>query len=518
MFSQFLKRLSVVVTIVLCLELSFYGAANSAEGSTAGVKELNLVFVHGVGGTACTQQLLADTILECIPAYILEYEQANPGTKVTVNILNRCYPSDVDIDTWAHEIADSIDKHLPGKGKIILIGHSMGGKSALYAVAKNVGGLADRVVLVVTINSPIKPLDSYFITGGGSFLAYCRAALRQSDRGVCTSAGSYDSSGDGRWVGENRRWLALVSGENAPLSKQCDYGGIDVFPRDMDDGAIPISAQYSEGADVVYYGEHGHSDFGAVPEVADLVAEHILRYIFGGYLECSVFARGGSFGHKAGWGLGTEHWRDLVGDVHGLSGRVWHWNQSHTRWQEWEDVAEYYPPTYDRDERSRYQISVVRASRLFATIAELRWLNPDDFQDCRLYLRTKAAPRNSIQVDWSIYRKGLLAAGEKRDRYEVRMVAGTPLAGIGRVSWASDDPRDLRLEIWSQAENPFRWFEAEWKVFQKESRYRKVMDEIPVLPLSAHIRQKVSKLAFSSFEHSPSLQKAEQALPRDHAD
>lgn len=488
MSKQTVKRLSVVVALVLCMELGFCGPVASAGEGAAAVKELNFVFIHGAGGTACTQQLLADTMLEFIPAYILEYEQVNPGIKVTVNILNRCYPSDVDIDTWAREIADSIDRYLPGKGKIILIGHSMGGKSALYAVARNVGGLADRVALVVTINSPIKPLDRYFITGGGSFLAYCRAALRQSDRGVCTSAASYDSSEDGKWVGENKRWLALVSGESAPLSKQYDYGGIDAFPRDMDDGAIPICAQYAEGADVVYYGEHGHSDFGSLPEVADLLAEHILRYIFGGYLECSVFARSGSFGHRAGWGLGTEHWRDLLGDVPGMSGKLWHWNKSYTRWQEWEDIVEYYPPTYERDERSRYQISMVKTSQIFANIEELRWLNPADPQDHRLYLRTRAGPRNSLQVQWSIYRKGLLAGGEKRDRYEVKVVAGTPLAGIGRVSWAGSDTRDLRLEIWSQAERPLRWFEAEWKVFRRESRYRKVIDEIPPLPAFAHTK------------------------------
>jgi pimeloyl-ACP methyl ester carboxylesterase len=488
MFNQVMKRLSVVVAVVLCLQLGLYTSVESAGDSPAGVKELNFVFIHGGGGTACTQQLLADTILEYIPAYILEYEQANPGVKVNVNILNRCYPGDVDVDTWAHDIADSIDKHLPGKEKIILIGHSMGGKAALYAVAKNVGNLADRTALVVTIDSPIKPLERYSITGGGSFLAYCRAALRQSDRGMCTSAASYDSSDDGKWVGQNRHWLALIAGENAPLSKQFDFGGVDAFPRDMDDGAIPISAQYSDGADVVYYGEYGHSDFGVLPKVADFIAKEILRYIFGGTIQCSVFARGGSFGHKANWRPGTDYWRDLVGDVLGMRGRLWHWNESYTSWQEWEDVMEYYPPTHENDKRSRYQVSLVRSPRLFTGIEELRWLEADNPEDCRVYLRTKAAPRGYIQVDWSVYRQGLLPVGTERDRYEVGIVEGTPLAGIGRVVWASDDPRDLRLEILSHAESPFRWFEAEWRVFQREVRQRKIIDEILTLPEAASVR------------------------------
>jgi len=479
MFNQIMKRLSVVVAVALCLQLGFYGSVKSAGESPAGVKELNFVFLHGARGVSCTQQLLADTVLEYIPGYIYEYERANPGIKVNVNALNRCYPNDVDIDSWARNIADDVGKYLPGKGKIIFVGHSMGGKAALYAVAKNVGNLADRTALVVTINSPIKRLDGYSVAGGGSFLAYCRAALWQSDRGICTSAASYDSSEDGKWVGQNRHWLAFVAGENTPMSKQFDYGGVDAFPRDMDDGAIPISAQYSDGADVVYYGEYGHSDFGILPEVADFMAKGILRCIFGGSIECSVFAGSGSFEHKANWRPGTDYWRDLVGDVLGMSGRFWHWNESYTGWQEWEDVVEYYPPTHENDKRSRYQVSLVRSSRLSTGIQELRWLEPDNSEDCRVYLRTKAAPRSYIQVDWSIYRQGLLPVGTKRDRYEVRIVGGTPLAGIGRVSWASDELRDVRLEILSHAESPFRWFEAEWRVFQKEVRQRKVIDEIP---------------------------------------
>ncbi|GAI54949.1 unnamed protein product, partial [marine sediment metagenome] len=88
--------------------------------------------------------------------------------------LQRCYPNDVDIKTWANNIADSIDRHFHNKKDLILIGHSAGGKAALYAVAHNVGDLADKVVLVVTINSPVKSLDEYYVTGGGSVLDYCR--------------------------------------------------------------------------------------------------------------------------------------------------------------------------------------------------------------------------------------------------------------------------------------------------------------------------------------------------------
>src|SRR4030065_2935822 len=130
----------------------------------------------------------------------------------------------------------------------------MGGKSALYAVAKNIGNLAERTALVVTINSPVKSLDRYSVAGGGSFVTYCRAALWNTTTGACMSVATYDSSEDGKWVGQNRHWLAFISGENAPLSPQFDYGGGDAYPRGMGDGALPLLAPDSCGAQVVFLG------------------------------------------------------------------------------------------------------------------------------------------------------------------------------------------------------------------------------------------------------------------------
>ena len=483
--SQIMKRLSIVIATVLCLQLGFAGSVSSAAESTGGVKNLNFVFLHGAAGNPCGPQLLSDSVAEQISSYILEYEQANPGIKVNVNVLNRCYPNDVDIESWAKNIADSVDKYLPAEGKIIFIGHSMGGKSVLYAVAKNIGNLAERTALVVTINSPIKSLDRYSVAGGGSFVTYCRAALWNTTKGACMSVATYDSSEDGKWVGQNRHWLAFISGENAPLSPQFDYGGVDAYPRDMDDGALPMSAQYSDGADVIYYGEYGHSEFHFVKGLADFMAREILKYIFGGTIQCPVLARDGGFQHKAGSLLGTDYWQDIVGDVLGRSSRIWHLNQSYTEWQEWEDIAEYYPPTYENDLRSRYEFERVRSAVIFTSIEELRWLNPDNPQDCRLYIRTRAAPRNYIQVDWKIYREGLLSEGTKRDHYEIEIVTGTPLAEVYRASWATENTRDLRVQVWSQAERPFRWFEAKWRVYYQESRFRKIIDEIPALPEAA---------------------------------
>jgi hypothetical protein len=94
-----------------------------------------------------------------------------------------------------------------------------------------------------------------------------------------------------------------------------------------------------------------------------------------------------------------------------------------------------------------------------------------------------------VQVDWSINGEGLLTTGVYRDRYEIEIVTGTPYTAIEDVSWLANDPRDIRLQISSKAEGPFRWFKAEWRAYEKEIRVRKVIDEIPVevLPRDALI-------------------------------
>jgi pimeloyl-ACP methyl ester carboxylesterase len=470
-----MKRLILLITIGLCLYFGFGSPVNSAPEEPLHIKELNFVFLHGAGGNTCSMQLLADTISEQLPEYTLAYEQANPGTKVEVNILLRCYPNDVDIETWASNIASSISKHLAYKKNLILIGHSMGGKAALYAVAQNVGELADRTALVVTINSPIKSLQNYYFAGGTSAVDYYRTLGLLSESGVSKSVVYYDSAPDGRLVAANKHWLSLISAESAPLSEQFNVGGVDALPRDMDDNIIPLSAQYSFGADVVYYGEHSHNDFTKEEEVATFLSEQILHYIFGGYLECSVPAESGSFEHHAGWLPGTDIWEEVVGEVPASSGSVQHFNESYTSWQEWEDVVGECLPG---GTRSSYQISQVKHFPFLASVEEVHWVN-DNPLDCQLYLKTKAAPRNQVEVNWSIYDCGLMPVGRWRNHYEVEITTGTPLTNIKRVSWVSNDRRDIRLSIHSEAESPFRWFKAEWRTYYTEIRYRRIIDQIP---------------------------------------
>jgi len=474
MFNINLKHQLLVIIFLLGFQMIVVGAVVK-------VKELNFVFTHGAAGDACGTQLLSDIVMERLPKYVDAYEVEHPGIEVRINTLNRCYPNDVDVETWAENIAASVDRFMPDKKNLIIIGHSMGGKSALYGVANNIGGLADKSMLVVTIDSPVKRLDQYQIAGGGSAADYCRAAWLRSDNGVCESVASYDSSEDGAWVGRNRHWLAFIAAENAPLSSQFNFGGIDAFPRQQDDGVIPLSAQYAEGADVVYYGQYYHVDFHQIKETAGFLAEQILTYIFGGTIGCTDFVKGGSFERRSSGFLGADQWKDFKGDLPGLSGAVQHKNDSYFDWKEWEDIVEYTPPTYEDAKRTRFTVNLAHRSGVFAYIEVARWLEPDNPDDFRLYIRTRAAPRQYLRVDWSIYRQDLLPPGKQRDHFQVNIVAGTPLTEINKVYWATDDPRDLGFWVHSKAERPFRGFKADWRVFQKESKYRKLIDEIPTI-------------------------------------
>lgn len=476
MFKGVISKAAPLIIIGFYVPLAFFSSGQIQPAQPGQVKELNFVFLHGAGSDTCTFQLLDDCLIEQLPAYIIDYEKDNTGTMIQYNTLKRCYPGFVDIESWANNIASSINEYFEGKKNLILIGHSMGGKAALYAVANNIGNLADRVLMVVTINSPVKSLNKYYISGGGSVLQYARAIWFWPDEGVTGSVTYYDSSEDGLWVGSNRHWLAFISSEDTPLSEQFNVSGVDAWPRDMDDSVVPISAQYSDGADVIHYGTCGHSDFASVDEVAEFIADQILRYLFGGDIECSVFARGGITNHEAGWLPGIDQWEDVVGGIPAVSGTVLHKNESYYHWQDWEDTVGQCPPEVQRDS---YYISQVNSLPILTGIVELRWFTPDDPEDCRLYLRTRAAPRNSIQVNWSIHQKGLLPEGVKRDHYEVKIITGTPLTSIKGVSWETYNPRDLRLRILSEAERPFRWFKAEWRVYFKETRQKKVIDEIP---------------------------------------
>ncbi|MFC2047834.1 alpha/beta fold hydrolase [Chloroflexota bacterium] len=475
------KRLLLSLALMLCIQLAVYQPVQAVPENLAQVQELNFVFLHGMGGNSCTFQLLSDQIEDLMPLYIACYQKIHPDISIKVNILARCYPGYVDILTWAQNISDSINKHFGDKENLILVGHSMGGKASLYAVAHNIGNISDKVAAVVTINSPIRNLNEYYVPGGGPMLDYFQTMLRGSDAGISTSLAYYDSYQDGINVSQTKHWLAFVASEKAPLSQQFDRTGVDVWPRNMDDGIVPLSAQFSDGADVIYYGQYGHSDIATLYEPSWLVADNILRYIFGDPVGCSVIARSGTLGHEADWLLGTDHWSEIVGGIIVSSGSIQHRNGSLFKWQEFEDVVGEY---VDNDKRA---YSHVRLSSMpvIRSIKEARWLFSDNTDDYRLYLRSKVAPLASVKIDWTIYSSGLFPSEKERAFYDVEISEGTPLAAIRHVSWLSDEPCDPVIWIWSEAQSPFRWFKANWHIYQKEIRQIRVIDDIRVKILTS---------------------------------
>jgi len=479
-----MKRLAIIlVGILLVITVFPVAPRQSVQAATdAGIREVNFVFLHGFNSNASSIQPLADVITDKLPEYISTYERDNPGIQVVADTLYRSYANNVDIETWAANIAADINKRFSGKSNLVLIGHSMGGKAALYAVAHNIGNLADKVAMVVTINSPIKKLSNYYFLGGDTNLGYEGAQLILPDQGILNSLVNYDSSEDGLWVASNKRWLAMVSTESYPLSAQFDSGGIDLLPRDMDDQIVPISCQYAEGADVIYYGEYAHSDFKILKEVAGNLADQILRYVFGGILDFSVLGRAGSFEHKSDLLPGTDYWEDTVGGILVDSGIVTHFNDSYFKWQHWEDVVGEYGTG---NTRCSFQYRQNNSFPFFTGVTEIGWVNPGNPEDGRIYIKTKAAPRCSVQVSCSIYQQGLLPQGIERNHYELEIETGTQVTGISGISWVTSDPRDLRLLIRSQSQSPFHWFRAQWRVYYTESREVKLIDTFPLKASSA---------------------------------
>ncbi len=437
-------------------------------------KELNFVFLHGMGASSASMQLLADTIKDLAPVYISQHKIKNPETSITINMLQRSYPNTVDVNTWSNNIADAVQKHFSGKENLILVGHSMGGKSALYAAAQN-PYLSKITSMVVTINSPVKNLDAYHVTGGGSVVDYLRTTRAIDDQGIAESLSNYDSSGDGSQVGKNKHWLALISSESAPLSPLYDFTGLDAFPEDMDDGLVPISAQYATGADVVYYGEHGHSDFGINSGDAEVVADYILRYIFGGDIKTSAPISDGLFEHHAGWLPVTYHWNDRLGESSIVMGTLSHTNTSLIKWQEWEDVVWGYSAG---TVGGTYKVRLT-SFPLLSQISQTYWLNPEDPTDGRLFIKTRAAPGTKVSLQWRVYRYKPLPPEIIRDHYEIKVIDGTSLVGINDASWLSENTTDMRIHVKSQAEGPFHWFKAEFLVFYQQTVTRKLIDDIP---------------------------------------
>ena len=121
MLDRITKRLLLSLALVLCFQLAVYHPVQAVPENPDKVKELNLVFLHGMGSNPCTFQLLADQIKDLLPLYIAHYQKIHPDISVRVNTLVRCYPGYTDISTWAKNITDSINTHFGDREDLILL-------------------------------------------------------------------------------------------------------------------------------------------------------------------------------------------------------------------------------------------------------------------------------------------------------------------------------------------------------------------------------------------------------------
>ena len=83
-----------------------------------------------------------------------------------------------------------------------------------------------------------------------------------------------------------------------------------------------------------------------------------------------------------------------------------------------------------------------------------------------------------MTAQWSIYECDPQSTGVDRAYYEIKIVAGTPFVAIPEASWLTADPSDTRIRIQSEAQSPFRWLQAEWRVYVNQTRTHRVIDEI----------------------------------------
>ena len=232
----------------------------------------------------------------------------------------------------------------------------------------------------------------------------------------------------------------------------------------MDDGLVPISAQYAEGADAVYYGEWGHSAFSDNPSLTASVAGQILSYVFGGEIPTAVLGSSGSVEHRAGWMPLPYGWEDRLGESAGTSGVISHSNGSFFKWQQWEDIVGSCTPGNRPAAYWFHRDSLP----ILTSASQVRWLNPDDPTDCRLLVTTRAAPRSKVKVRWNIRQHEPLPDGVNRDHYEIKVSNGTGVTGITGAAWLTGDGDDTRLQVSSSAQGPFRWFRADVSLYRRQ--------------------------------------------------
>ena len=245
------------------------GNEESAQFSRISYKQLGppsspvvIFFLHGWLGESDDLVPLARRVLHL---------WSNQG-KITSDLrldLNG-FPNNLGLERWATNIAQRIRnrlKDMSDTGKVIIVGYSMGGKAALYAVGHNISDIRDSIDVIITINTPYHDLAEFapaLLTK-----AACQAAhfwKRTPDRGACEDLVHHDSTDTVRTIQDETDIpiYALASSEDMPLSLSCNSpimsSPVDPYAWYLDDGNVPLKAQSVEGVKTIYYGNFCHWD------------------------------------------------------------------------------------------------------------------------------------------------------------------------------------------------------------------------------------------------------------------
>jgi hypothetical protein len=157
------KRLSVLLSaLAVLLGLALMpGAVNSASAATASCvsnfgTRVPVVMVHGLGSSAETWGGKDDT--DSMAHAVSQIPDAYPDT-FDYSTAHYRWVTDKDIGPALAARIDCLAQHSlanHGTGKVIVVGHSMGGLAARFAAAQTVNGhkVADEIGLVITLGTP----------------------------------------------------------------------------------------------------------------------------------------------------------------------------------------------------------------------------------------------------------------------------------------------------------------------------------------------------------------------------
>ncbi len=285
----------VIFILIFCLISIVFPVQSSKEPTN-----IHVLFLHGMPETPNVLMPLKDVMSDLFSSYDIDFDYWYPHL-----------PDSESVDTWAGNVAEEISDWNPS-GNIVIVGVSMGGKVAVHLTADESFGVQDRIDSVITINSPLTSFDRYCNAFFGyqypSFLLpfMGTTVMNYSKPDGFIDVITVDSSSEAAWIASEKELLNFISGEPFPADPLFDAGFGDMFPRVLDDGTVPLPAQYINQGTVVYYGVKQHeSVFRDLEEggARDIIAETIVNFLRGDSIMQSskidfgsvVFNRSGPF-------------------------------------------------------------------------------------------------------------------------------------------------------------------------------------------------------------------------------